>query len=307
MFRRKNSDLQLLKTLAEHRLLSVPQVTVLHFKSKQIAWRRLRQLSEQGWVETLARGLGRSRGRPENLFFLSEAGADSLRDEGILRHSIDYSLVRGDNLGCVDHQLLVNWFRIHLGQVGKALPRLEVNFISSNSPFSLGDNSDTPLVYNRIPAAQPDGKPQGFTPDGVFSIHDKEKDKTLLFFLEVDMGTESLASPKRSSGDLRQKVIRYQTYSRHEIYKRYEQIWHCTFKGFRLLFLAHTPSRMEPIGRLVQEMPPSSFIWVSDQDRMFSEGFAGAIWARGGTVDRPLESILGQQLCRRSPVLPIGS
>ena len=46
-------------------------------------------------------------------------------------------------------------------------------------------------------------------PDGVFTISHQEK--TLLFFLEVDMGTETLASTKQGTGDVRQKIINYQS------------------------------------------------------------------------------------------------
>ena len=144
-----------------------------------------------------------------------------------------------------------------------------------------------------------------FIPDAAFSLtcKDAEIDKTLLFFLEVDMDTETLASRKRNPKDLRQKIVNYQALFRSKRYKRYERFFGAKLNGFRLLFLANTFSRLTAICRLVQEMPPSDFIWVTDRERMFSHGLASEIWARGGKKDEPPQSIIGSKLACDSPVI----
>ena len=86
-------------------------------------------------------------------------------------------------------------------------------------------------------------------------------------------------------------------------YKRYEKIFNAELNGFRLLFLANMPARMKSICNLAQEMPPSNFIWVTDQKRMFSHGISAEIWARGGWYEKPAESILGRKLAFESTVL----
>jgi hypothetical protein len=48
-----------------------------------------------------------------------------------------------------------------------------------------------------------------FMPDAVFAIADSEGGKACLFFLEVDCGTETIASPKRDVTDIRQKIVNY--------------------------------------------------------------------------------------------------
>ena len=53
------------------------------------------------------------------------------------------------------------------------------------------------------------GEPVYFEPDAAFSIYDSNQNKTLLFFLEVDLNTETLAGPKRILTDIRQKIINY--------------------------------------------------------------------------------------------------
>ena len=75
-----------------------------------------------------------------------------------------------------------------------------------------------------------------FIPDGVFTITNAELKKSLLFFLEVDMGTETVASPKRDLKDIRQKIVNYQALFRTGQYKRYEKILKADVNGFRFCF-----------------------------------------------------------------------
>jgi hypothetical protein len=139
-------------------------------------------------------------------------------------------------------------------------------------------------------------------PDGVFSITHREiGGKTLLFFLEVDMGTETIASMDRVSKDIRRKVSNYQELFRSGTYKRYESVLKSKLNGFRLLFLANSEARLISLCRLAREMPPSDFIWLTDQGRMFSHGLAAKIWTRGGRNENPPQSILGPGLACELP------
>jgi hypothetical protein len=113
----------------------------------------------------------------------------------------------------------------------------------------------------------------------------------------VDLGTETLASPKRGLTDIRQKILNYGACFDTLIYKRYERLWNCQLKGFRLLFLTDTFPRMSTLCSLVREMLPSDFIWVAQKDRMFEDGISAEIWARGGRLDASPQSILGRLTC----------
>jgi len=53
---------------------------------------------------------------------------------------------------------------------------------------------------------------------------------------------------------------------------------------------------MKLICRLVQSMPPSDFIWVTNQQRVSINGAAAKIRARGGYYNKKLESILTDKL-----------
>ena len=125
--------------------------------------------------------------------------------------------------------------------------------------------------------------------------------KTLLFYLEADMGTETLASTSRDPKDIRQKILNYQTLFRSRLYKRYEAVFKSKLNGFRLLFLVNSEPRLISLCRLIREMPPSDFIWLTDQGKMFSRGLAAKIWARGGRNEDPPQSILGPRLACELP------
>jgi hypothetical protein len=102
------------------------------------------------------------------------------------------------------------------------------------------------------------GKPQrviSVNPDATFSIADRDQSKTLLFFLEVDLGTETLASPKRELTDIRQKILNHGTCFDLQVHKRYEKLWSFGLNGFRLLVLTDTLVRLSTLSSLVQEMP----------------------------------------------------
>ena len=296
------NDQEFLTNLAEHRVLTVTQIAALSRRSPQGMRRRLRTLEREQLVRTGARGFGHSRGRPENLISLAERGVEVLRDKGVLPREVPSERVVADATHGQDHQLLVNWLRVHLAEMERAIPQLAVRFLSPTSPFLPLSPDGSPIVSDRVSVAGARREPIRFTPDGVFSISDRESRKTLLFFVEVDMGTETLASPRRHQRDVRQKIVNYQAYFRSGRYKRYQNDWSCELNGFRLLFLTTSAGRLADLCRLVQAMPPSGFVWLTDERRMFEHGVSAAIWARGGRDRDNLQSILGREMAQPAPL-----
>jgi len=300
-----NQDIKIFATLADHSVLTTQQLSLVTGRNPKSLSRRVRELGGLGLIQTIPRPLGRKRGRPESVLLLTASGAELLLEQLDDSHDLSLDALASSTTGDIDHVLLVNWVRIGLQVITDRIPSLKAASLASNSPYlpKLPDGSSP--VMDRV-AVYPEGnKWMDFIPDFVFTISNgvQSQRKSLLFFLEVDMGTEPLASPTAGGRDLRQKIMNYQAYFRTERYKRYEEFWNSQFKGFRLLFLANTGSRMASICRLVQEMPPSDFIWVSDQDRMFGQGLGGNIWARGGKDQAALQSIIGSSLAQPTPVL----
>ncbi len=291
-----NTDIEALETIAEHQVLTLGQLSALLSRNSKALSRRVVQLESAGLIRKTSRGFGRGRGRPESIFSLTDAGLGKLIAEGAVGRGTSQAKVTELDTLFIDHQLLVNWFRVHLVQLERLVPRLSIMFLSPTSSFLGKDNEGKVLVYDRVTVEGDAAGHVDFIPDGVFMVKDTagESEKALLFFLEVDLDTEPLVSTNNSSRDIRQKILCYQSYFRSQGYKRYEPVWNCHLTGFRLLFLTNTSARRTAMCRLVQEMQPSDFIWVTDQESMFAKGLGARIWARGGKEHKPPESILGK-------------
>lgn len=297
-FRLRKSDCDTLACLAEHRILTSLQFVAMCQKNKQVVRRRLGDLEREGLVQSSRRELGRARGRPEHILWLTERGIDILKDRAMIDRNVSYETVDGASIRCIDHQLLLNWFRIHLGQVERMVPQLAVKVLAYNSPSPTGQHYGQVFIADRSPARGSGKQEVRFTPDAVISTSDSATGKTCLFFLEVDCGTETIASPKRDMTDIRQKIANYGAYFDSGRYKRYEEVFKCSLRGFRVMFLANGPGRLATLCRLVREMPSTDFVWLTEYGRMFAHGVSADIWARGGNLRAPQQSILGSLSCQ---------
>ena len=291
---------EILSFIALYRILTARQLATLTQKSRQSVRKRLRNLSAKGLIVTKMRGFGRSSGRPENIIFLSEKAAGILKDEELFSENLPLIPPKNIDAIAVDHDLLINWVYIHLIQMEKSIPDLTIN---PHTPgFIVNDQGNHGFFDSRI-RIESDDEFIEFIPDGIFTIWHKGLEKGLLFFLEVDMDTEPIASPDRRSKDIRQKILNYQAIFRDGHYKHFEEIFHFNFIGFRLLFLTNSPARSASLSRLAEEMPPSDFVWLTNQEKMFSDGLCAEIWIRGGKINRPPQSIIGPKLAAKTPVL----
>ncbi len=193
-FKLNKSDYKSLECIAEYRMLTVTQTAAIFHKSRQVVRRRLNNLEQAGLIEIAGREFGRGRGRPENSLGLTGRGADILRDKGLLNKEIPYEKVCADCFFAPDHQLLLNWFRIHLSEVEKVVSKVNVKFFAHNSPF-LPKNPNNRILttnYSLVPGSGIQGVK--FTPDAAFSIGDSVRNKTCLFFLEVDWTSQGVHS-----------------------------------------------------------------------------------------------------------------
>jgi DNA-binding Lrp family transcriptional regulator len=297
-FRMNPNDYRILESIADYRILTPTQIAALYQKSRQVVWRRLRVLENEGFIQTVKCELGQSRGRPESLLGLTEKGLDILKEQGVICGDTPYERVNAALIQCPNHQLLLNWFRIHLSQVEKVLPQISVRVMVHNSPFLPKAPNGGPLITDLSAVPGTGEKGVRFTPDAVFGTSDSCASKTCLFFLEVDCSTETMASPRRYVTDIRQKIINYQGYFRSLKYKRYEEVLKCKLKGFRLLILTNNLSRLAALCRLIQEIRPSDFVWLTEYNRLVSKGVSGRIWAKGGNLHGAQQSILGSLCCQ---------
>ena len=297
-FRLTASDCEILRMVTECRIVTAPQLAALLSGNGKSLNRRIGQLVDQGFLTDATRGPGQRRGRPERVVSPAIGAVQVLQERGLIDPQARAEEILGERVPPQAHQLLLNWVRAHLHHVGTVLPQLKIRFLAHNSPSLPAEYSSISLPANPMPDRAGPRRNIVFKPDATFSISDATQGKTVLFFLEVDRGTETLGSPKRTPKDIRQKILNYGMCFDTLAYKKYESLWNCQLNGFRLLFVTDTVARLSTLSVLVQEMPPSDFIWLSEQARMFKEGISAPIWVRGGRLDAPPHSILGRWNCK---------
>ena len=299
--RLNRGDKMILSLISLYRILTVSQLAAITQRSRQVIRKRLRFLFGKNLILMKMRGFGRGQGRPETIISITGKAAELLLKERVFSEGISLIPKKNIDFLAVDHELLINWFYIHLIQIHQSLPDLTIN---PHAPcFILNNEKKHYDFFKSLIRIETGDDFVEFAPDGIFSIWHRGIGKSLLFFLEIDMGTESMASLGRNSNDVRQKISNYQALFRTGHYKRYEEIFKLKYNGFRLLFLVNSSSRLVSLCRLAQEMPPSNFIWLTDQERMFTNGVSADIWVQGGRYEEPPRSILGSNLACKAPVL----
>ncbi len=127
-FRLQKGDYEIIKYLAEYRILPIPQLAAVFRRSKQAIRRRCRELRGEGVIKVTNNELGQNVGRPKDLFGLTERGVDVLREKDLIGRDLLYEDVGPVSNRLVDHQLLLNWFRIHLNEIDKVDPKPSLKF-----------------------------------------------------------------------------------------------------------------------------------------------------------------------------------
>jgi len=276
-------DLDLLQVLADFRLATAPLLAERLGISEQMVRRRCRMLADRGLLEAIPRNPGRGRGRPEWVYSLTSAGVGPLTTAKLLPANLAADQATGARLErTAEHQIVLNLLALTTAAIEDLGEQFAVSFISSTSPFHLSNTRGT-VLHDRIEF--PDGSVFPFTPDAAACVTHRGLNKNLLFFLEVDMGTEIIADPQHTSNaDVRRKIVVYRNYLGRGGYKRYEDrnLFNAKFNGFRVLLVAATSKRCEVLCRLVRAMAPSEFVWVTDLTSIEKRGFGGPLWSVGG-------------------------
>jgi DNA-binding PadR family transcriptional regulator len=169
-FELNKGDARILAFVAEYRLLTVTQLTAITQRSHQVIRRRLRTLRDEGLLDTRMRGYGRGPGRPEDFVFLTEKGNKTLDDKGVVHQALDKKNGNSIDPTLVDHDLLVNWFRIHLLQIERDLPELSTEFLAENTRRQAASGGKPVSLQERLPCPKGEKDWTEFIPDGVFCI-----------------------------------------------------------------------------------------------------------------------------------------
>ena len=278
-------ELALLAALAEYRVLSAGQISALGLASRQMARRRISDLAKSGHIGVVHQPFRGLAGRPENVVFLRTAGVELLKNRGELDRKVPDDVLTKVDFQTLGHQLQINWFRIHLNLISQHQPNFVINYLSPTHHHDRYSKNFTDP-----------GPVAGVIPDGIFSISETNSGKSLLFFLEVDMATETLSSRNSQTKDIQKKIQSYQHMLAISGYREFEEALGGKFKGFRTLFVTPFKSRLDQLCRLVRSSANADFIWLTDSDAVFQKGVSAPIWVRGGNLETGNHSILGPTL-----------
>jgi len=202
------ADHVILSLISEYRILTVKQLSALTARSFQVLRRRLRFLKEKNFVRFKERGFSNRPGRREDIITLAEAGFQLLKNEKSASANINWCSDKISDPVCIDHDLLRNWFFAHLIQIERENPQFEIKILINCFNILNGKKNIGYPHQERCLRANDAQNNLIMIPDGAFTITNNAK--SLLFFLEVDMGTEPRVTPMRTSGDIRHKIICYQ-------------------------------------------------------------------------------------------------
>lgn len=245
----------LIRLFKDYRVLTTAQLALLLGLSEQMTRRQLRLLRAKNIIRELPRkSLG--RGRPKSAF---TSQGDEFKPH------------------LLEHQLALNWCRIHFS----VCPQKSTQFLAHTSTN----------LRLEVPTSPTNNVSQTFIPDGTLTI--TKNKKTLLFFLEMDMGTEALRASKAGVTDFLDKLDVYRVLFGSNGYKQFEARFKCAFKGFRLLIVANSQSRFEGLCQLVQSETFCDFVWLTELEALRNQGIENSIWAKGG-INTDLKSILAK-------------
>ncbi|MCY2952642.1 MAG: replication-relaxation family protein [Planctomycetota bacterium] len=172
-------DLDVLRTIAALCVVTVHQLALLSGRKQDTLRHQVGLLEKRQLVQVGTMAVGGGRGRPEKILSLTSLGLKLLCDAGFDLSEKAKEPVVMLNPKLVRHQLLIGTFRAHLSLMTRTWPEFRVKFLLP---------SDSGL------AGRDDNERASLVPDAILGLSHTGLGGTLLFFLEADRGTETLAS-----------------------------------------------------------------------------------------------------------------
>jgi len=298
-------DLGVLEDLARMRYLRTSQVQMLHFPSRRVANRRLEALRSAGYVDRFRLPMIMGQGSADYVYCLTQQGGELLVTLGDLpleemrwpqRNS------RPKNSFLMEHHLGINDFWIAMESSCKTSGLSLPAFV----PEYYGKGTESGGIRRVIADSAPDPEAPGtnlwFTPDAMFILERSEKRS--LFFLEVDRGTEKIAS--RQYAAFADKIRAYLSYHRSKGFRR----WGEQFKGFRVLVVTDSNARKANLIASAAQLGAAKLIWFTTSHQVNGQLAVGAVWqVPGSAVELPLvtrDLDTTHQLARVDAGVPVG-
>ena len=300
-----NNDKALLHQIQQHRYLTTRQAIALDHRNPGVVRRRLKQLVECGELITSRRQQVGRPGQPEQVYQIKATSEETI--PGTKKSAAPLWPKH------LEHEILLTWVCIQCGVIPDLL-----NEVSAQCERYWTRQDRVPRTWSFTPCNMTHadhrrlGKrpPQEISliPDASLTLSTESNSGLAHFFIEVDMGTETLVGRPSRRNDITQKLLNYRGLFRHckersagpapdfasqhlEKGSPAARLDSIHERGFRVLFVASTPERADALAKWARNHTPSAFIWITDASKLHLRGIWSPIWRSGGKGT--LSSILG--------------
>ncbi len=208
-------------------------------------------------------------GGPVSVFYLSSRGINVLtRSSGVVRSDLFPSTKKLHSTS-VSHRLMLNTCIVRLYEFCFR-SGIGFDFIPEFSPFHK-ETLNGRYIADTAPNPDSSIDEIGFVPDAVLYMDTGSK----LWFLEIDMGSETIVSYKSRKDDIRTRFKAYLGYYAAGKFSRYDHDFNYRFSGFALLFLTTQKKR---IARIADELMIPGFIWITSFERFLGNSIGSVDW-----------------------------
>ena len=247
-----------------YRYLTSAQVARLHFRTHKGAHRRLRHLAAAGFLHRFRAAEATRAGFQSWWYCLSRAGA-RIASTGASLLVVPTRHPR--SLWFLIHHASVTDFRLWLHEAWAGMVGFSYDYLPSHA----GGKGHPAL---------PLGADGLLFPDGAFSLTKGER--TALFFLETDRGTEPLTGKHPSA--ITRKVTAYRRAFDTQAEAHLVGFLPAAVSGFRILWVVPDAARQARLVELAQQRDLSPLVWVATA-RLTQE--RGRLDTKAWTVTKP--------------------
>jgi hypothetical protein len=289
-----DGTLNALLCMQKYRFLSIPQFARITGNRYDYTTRILRELELRRVIGYFGYTSIPGQGKTPNVYFLTKRGYEWLVNEG--------NMLGGEVGTFHDVHREFTWTpqMYHRLRLVDCLIALEVA-VKARSHIAI---TRTFLEYRRVKGtharettdyvAAPEVSANRIVPDGAFVLENREKDRSGLFFVEMDMGTERVTAPR--SSDPRATIRgKFEQYGKYLTSGRFVQTYSSfgEFSFFVLLFVTVKPERIDNIRVAVSDMPQNlhAYYHLTTLEQA-EEDFLGPIWKSRDQKDTVLHALV---------------
>lgn len=262
-------DVEVLAWISRLRYLSTSLLADHFFGSSvKVARRRAKFLCDAGFLSWFSKPSFSKVGRWERIYYLNKGKSAELKAllgmDGVLFFS------PSRNLLFVNHHLEVNRLLLLFKEDCNKSQKYLFDFLieHESSVSSKRGASGLPVLG---------GSKAFFVPDAVVCIKNRDLQKAL-FFCEVDMGSQTLVSKSKLSGDVREKLTAYKDLLDRDGFKDLSEQFKYHFKGFRVLLVTVSDKRLDSLVDVCEGVDTRGMAWLTTFGLIGASSVFGKVW-----------------------------